>query len=321
MDPVFANQAWALAHTARFLAEDAIRRMDRVLGAAAPDSEPYMMAHLWAGFANRLLGENMCFSVIDGGAPGDSDVHFDRAEAQFTRTMQLAAAQGFPDVETAALAGRASVRAWLGRWSEAAQDAASVPADFMWEFPTSRESTALHNGFARANDPYSRWSVDGSWIEEYVLATADPRTPWGTEDRERQAEDPSIEWLPEQKYGPGNFDAPHQLHQGTEMRLLIAEDLLRSGSWAEAVDTVNAIRAEAGVQPQVATNAAEAWTALKLERLIVLWLEGRAMWDHRRYREENTPGPLPSLLDVTGRDLCYPISQVEMDTNDNVPDA
>lgn len=317
MDPVFANGAWALAHTARFLAEEGIRRMDGTLGAAAAQSEPYMMAHLWAGFANRLLGENMCFSVIDGGPARDSDVHFARADSQFTRAMDLAVTQGKTNVQSAARAGRASVRASLGQWPQAMADAAGVPASFVWFFPTSAEAVEIHNSFARANNPYRRWSVDGTWVKDYFTATADPRTPWGTDTR--KAEDANIVFLPEKKYGPGNFAVPHRLSQGAEMRLIIAEGLLRSGSWPAARDTVNAIRAGVKVPLRTATSPAEAWTALKLERLIVLWLEGRAMPDHRRYREEGTPGPLPALLDVTGRDLCYPISQIELDTNPNIP--
>ena len=319
MDPVFADDVWSGAHTARFLAEDGIRRMEEALGAGTAASEPYLMAHLWAGFANKMLGENMCYSVIDGGSPGDHKIHFERAEGQFTRAMELAATQGISDVGTAALAARAVVRAWQGKWSEAVSDAAGVAPNFEWFFETSKELSSLHNGFARANDPYSRWSVDGTYFEDYFLQTDDPRTPWGTEDRERQAEDPTIDWLPENKYGPSNFEAPHRVGLGPEMQLLIAEERLRAGDWTGALVIINQRRADVGVPLRTASSLDEAWTALKLERMIELWLEGRALWDHRRYREENTPGPLPAILDVTGRDLCWPISVTERETNPDVP--
>ena len=319
MDPRFADNAWEGGHKARWLAEDGIRRMEEVLGAGTDASEPYLMAHFWAGFANKLLGENMCYSVIDGGSPGDHKIHFERAEGQFTRAMELAAAQGISDVGTAALALRAIVRAWQGKWPEAVSDAAGVAPNFEWEIPTSADESQLHNGFTRANDPYSRWSVDGTYFEDYFLQTDDPRTPWGTEDRERQAEDPTIDWLPENKYGPSNFEAPHRVGLGPEMQLLIAEGLLRGGDGPGALVIINQRRADVGVTLRTASSLDEAWTALKLERMIELWLEGRALWDHRRYREENTPGPLPALLDVTGRDLCWPISLAERETNPNVP--
>jgi hypothetical protein len=64
---------------------------------------------------------------------------------------------------------------------------------------------------------------------------------------------------------------------------------------------------------------------MKLEKLIELWLEGRAVGERRRWMGDGAdtaaPGPLPASLrmdDRTGKDRCYPISQQELDTNPNL---
>ena len=78
-----------------------------------------------------------------------------------------------------------------------------------------------------------------------------------------------------------------------EMQLIIAEAQLRAGNWAGALVIINVRRGQLGVPLRTASTAEEAWTALKLERFIELWLEGRALGDHHRYLDDSTPGPLP----------------------------
>lgn len=87
----------------------------------------------------------------------------------------------------------------------------------------------------------------------------------------------------------------------------------------------------AGVPDATATNATEAWTALKRERAIVLWLEARRLGDLRRWAANGTPGALDALEMVSGdapvgshlaqQDLCVPTPPSEQDTNPNVPSA
>jgi len=68
------------------------------------------------------------------------------------------------------------------------------------------------------------------------------------------------------------------------------------------------------------------WTWLKLEKLIEIWLEGRALGERRRWAGDGTdktaaPGDLPANLrmdDRTGKDRCFPISLNEYNTNKNL---
>ncbi|TVR64873.1 MAG: hypothetical protein EA422_05560, partial [Gemmatimonadales bacterium] len=76
--PDEVNQDWARMHRARWVAENGLERMQRVLGADFEEYPGTPRAYLYAGFANRLLGENACVAVIDGGAAQPSSVHFER---------------------------------------------------------------------------------------------------------------------------------------------------------------------------------------------------------------------------------------------------
>ena len=126
-DIVDRQTTWDVMQRARWVASAGVVRLKESLGSNYASSIHAARANVFAGFANRLLGENMCFAVIDGGAVQDRSVHFELAEAYFTEAATVAAAAGDDDTEWAALGGRASVRAWQGNWSGAATDAAAVP--------------------------------------------------------------------------------------------------------------------------------------------------------------------------------------------------
>jgi hypothetical protein len=74
-----------------------------------------------------------------------------------------------------------------------------------------------------------------------------------------------------------------------------------------------------------AVSADSAWTYLKLETLIEVYLEGRSLGYRRRWdgagKDPKTPGGLPDLLrmdDRKGKDTCFPIGRTEMNTNPNL---
>src|SRR6185436_3332893 len=115
--PEDVNPDWSNMQTARWTAESGLVRMQKVLGSAFETNTHTPRAYLYGGFANRLLGENMCVAVIDGGPAQSDSVHFARAESLFTRAYTLATAQNNTNTATAALGGRASVRAWQGNWT------------------------------------------------------------------------------------------------------------------------------------------------------------------------------------------------------------
>ena len=110
------------------------------------------------------------------------------------------------------------------------------------------------------------------------------------------------------------------------MRLIEAEAKLKGGDVAGAMALVNKHRVSLGLTPWTATTATDAWTMLKRERGIELWMEGRRLGDLRRWKAASTPGTLSdfeiaggskSYLDAN-QDLCYPIPLSETQTNPNL---
>jgi hypothetical protein len=75
-------------------------------------------------------------------------------------------------------------------------------------------------------------------------------------------------------------------------------------------------RAEFDMGPvNTPANTAEAWELLRFERAATTWLEGRRLWDLRRWQAE---GGVIADPFAAGRDLCFPISREEKRVNPNV---
>lgn len=313
---------WNNGQRARWVSEHVVERMRETEGDGFANYELGGRALLWVGYANRLLGENMCVGIIDGGPIQSSTVYFDRAEAAFSEALQIGVTVNKTDLATAARAGRASVRLDLGKWAEAAADASAVPTSFAFQVQYSSlagEWNAIAESVRSA--PYRTTTVWTTPYEQYYLDTKDPRTAWaknatypyGDTPREGQ----NIPFYAQKKFTAQN--SPINLSSGPEMRLVEAEVALRAGNWQQALNLINGLRTAAGVVLATATNADETWTALKRERGIVLWLEGRRLGDMRRWLAENAPGQFNPLEDMTGKSVCMPISLTELYTNANIP--
>jgi starch-binding outer membrane protein, SusD/RagB family len=319
------NGLWADMHTARWTAEHGIERMRTIENFNFEASAHVTRAFFLAGIANRTLGENVCATAIDGGPEQPHTVHFERAEQQFTEAARLATAQGNSALRLAALAGRASVRAWLGRWDEAVQDAQQVP--------TSHVTSALYsaNSGRERNYMYQETHVRFEitvYNTFWAGVAKDPRVPWDTlldasGKKPRNGQDGRTPHFRQRKYP--SFDTDIPLVKGTEMRVLEAEARLRANDIAGAFESINTMRAfytslpDSSFRdlPALAAPATlqEAWPILQRERGAVVWLEGRRLWDLRRWNEE-TGMAHNSFLD--NRDTCIPISQNERLSNPNL---
>jgi starch-binding outer membrane protein, SusD/RagB family len=323
------DDAWNAAQLARWVAEDAVRRFRDVMGAQFNSYDLGAKALLYAGYANRLLGENMCEAVIDGGAPSDYKDYFRRADRALTEAISVAGAAGDARVSTAATAARASVRLMLGDDVGAASDAAAVPTDFVFQAVYGIEDEDYYNFlyWVNANQPYREISVWATFYEQYYQATGDPRVAWGTDSLIPTAEFQYVPWFFPTKYT--GRESPINLSSGREMRLVEAEIALRAGDWPTAMSKINGVRtavmsdtAVTGdtipqpLAPWPATNITEAWTALKRERGIELWLEARRLGDERRWVESNTPGDMEDMSDRVR--LCFPIGLGERRANPSV---
>jgi hypothetical protein len=326
------------AQGARWVAEDGARRIREALPAADFAKSPIAATILlYAGFANRLLGEGVCETVIDGGPIQPYSVHFTRAEAAFTEAIAIARAAANVNLERAALSGRASVRIWLGNWDGAVADAALVPKTFRYQLNYNNLDREQLNSFwfSVNGTTFRNVTVWSTWYAANFDEFKDPRTAYATYPQWRFAQGQvgdlgdgrgelgQVLFYQQRKHT--SEAAPIDVADGREMQLIIAERMLRTGDMAGALTIINDLRRDAGVTARTATTIEQAWTWLKLEKLIELWLEGRAMGERRRWdgagRDPAVPGPLPALLrmdDRRGKDKCFPISQQEKDTNPNL---
>jgi len=308
------NDHWQFAQQARWVAEDGVRRMRVTLGDKFATTALAAEALVYVGYSNRLLGENMCDGVIDGGPIEPRTVYFTRAEAAFTEALTVAVAANSAKLELAARAGRASVRVWLGNWPGAVADAKLVPSSFVHQAKYTAADLDQYNRifWANSNQPYRAHSEVGTFYELYYLTTNDPRTPWKKNPAIPTGTQTNVPWYFQTKFD--KRESPVNLASGHEMRLIVAESLLRSGDWEGALNAINQLRSEVGVIPWTATNSTEAWVALKRERGIELWLEGRRLGDLGRWITEKVPG---DVEDMTGRNTCFPIGQTEREANPN----
>lgn len=325
VSPAFSSDDWTAANLARFVAEDALRRFaaNSANPLTAPKPNQNAEAAVYAGYANRLLGENFCEAVIpvtnaDGSlSPGSLSPftdYFTRAETHFTNALAFAAqATGTDTVRAkqlrdAAWAGRASVRAdlasyGLGTWANAASDAALVTSNTMtFQLPFSAQDQNQYNYiyWARGNAPYRAHTQWGTFYEGYfrtsktvALPAGDTRVRWDTTALTGDAAVSKflglVPFWPEAKHTAQN--SPINLSSGWEMRLIEAEAALAGNDVATAVARMNLRRTNLGLPTYSAAISVDSgWTLLKLERGLELWLEARRLGDLRRWITNSVPG-------------------------------
>ena len=310
--PEDVNGDWARLHTARYVAEAGLVRMKTVLGTGFETNANTPRAYLYAGFANRFLGENVCNAVYDGGPALPNSSHFVRAESLFTRALTISRALNNTALTNAALAGRAQVYANQGKWTEAAADAALVPTTFrhnaVFSLNTTRENMDL------AAQTITRREVT-VWNTVWV-ADRDPRVLYDTVKTGTtitKGQDGATNFFRQKKYI--TLGDPMALAKGTEMLLIRAEAALRANDLTNAMLFINQGRTAATLAPLTATTVAGAYVHLMRERGAVLWLEGRRLFDLKRWLAEGRNTTLQ------GRSTCIPISLEERGANPNVTGA
>lgn len=319
---------WTEQQRARWMAEDAFRRFSEVEDVADVNSYgPAAEVALIAGYANRLLGENYCQAIIDGGEAQPRTVFLTRAEEWFTRAMAIGQAAGESKIATAAQAGRASVRMDLGNWAGAVSDANAIPAGFAYQAEYNAIDSEQFNRlyWAGAGQPYRSFSAWNTQWEDYYSETGDPRVSWKWRLRSNPSQEFDGTEPPASYAEAGTGDAavsivkavlpdervPHftqtkypreasniNLSTKWEMNLIVAENHLRNGDFASAVTLMNLRRADLGLDALAPASLEEAWTLFKRERGAELWLEARRMWDLSRWKADNTPGALHPKEDI-----------------------
>ena len=348
VDDISANMYnWSQA--ARWQAEDGVRRLRDVLGTGFNTNPVAARLLMFVALTNRVLGENFCEAVIDGGVKEANSVYFDRAETAANEAIAVATAIGASADSTrfAALAVRATARLYKGNFAGAAADAALVANTFSLSAPYDE---TIQNIIVQANDfavggSFRATSVWRSFFDNYYRTTGDQRVWWDSTFTATGAvavgEITTVRWYFPRKYIPTRTTTdrgqPIKLISGREMRLIQAEVFLRAGDFASAAPLINGLRTgvavrtgSAALSPWTITNVREGWNALRKERSIELWLEARTMGDLRRWIADGT---YKSQFDITPAGtgingspdnvadrirLCFPISRGERNTNANL---
>lgn len=337
------NQSrWGYAARARWVAEDAIRRISDLVDDPGSNADVGEVT-LYAGFANRLKGDTFCDAVIDGGPLEEHTAFSSRAEGYFTDAISIAENVGDEEMRIAAYGGRAQARIMLGDWDGALSDAEMVETGFVYEQihsdNASREHNGVHNWATRGDNgqqisvwgtPFAEWGleVNGEYDSE-----GDPRVPFErifTDEGEQATGGDNVRplWY-SLKYESRNSPIP--IVKGTEMRLIEAEaSLVQNQNVNEAVNKINEVRELHGLDAHDPADydLNSVWELLMKEKGIELWLEGRRIADLRRWSE--TPGSVPfevirgddnnpiNVLDVDV--MCLEVSSNEINSNPNITD-
>ena len=322
IDKEDVNGMWGSMHRARWVAESGVERMRTVLDTLYDRSVLSLRANVYAGFANRLLGEHVCDAVIDGGGRQAHTVHFERADSAFTEALRIAAnltGSVRDSLRRAAYGGRASVRAWMGHWDEAVLDAQQVPPSYTFWTRYSTNTPAENNDLVFETNNRLEYTVfNTQWAQVF----RDPRVPWDSVKTSGGApqvgQDGRTTFFRQRKFNGLDADVP--LTKGTEMLMLRAEAALRDGDVQGAMGLINQQRAfysttQNPLPALTATTEAEAWPILQTERAAVLWMEARRFWDLRRWNAE--PAPIKNTY-LDTRDKCIPVSENEEQSNPNV---
>lgn len=268
------------AQRGRWIAEEAARRfLSGEAGVKDPSKYPLLAeAYLWAGLANRVLGENMCTAVRDGGPAENKLKHFEWAIEQFNKAETVGRAAGLTNLVNAATGARAAANLWLGKGAEARADALKIPFTFKF---TTQYSGADHSNYIYAvvmSFGFQSASYWGTPAHTHFLTTGDNRVAWGYDNGSippyaagrtyavrgqthpaRQSWGSALVpmYYPLRGYAPRKpnielrlFEPNRENQQrlqmnivtGREMALVIAETYLMEGNWQTAMQYISQVR-------------------------------------------------------------------------------
>lgn len=331
---------YAPMQRARFLGEDAASRLKTILGDSAARDLRVARSLAYAGHSYVALGEMMCVTPIDMGAPKSSEEIFADAIARFEEAITTATAArqhalGLTPANTAAAAAADSVRnfALVGA-ARAALDrnekerasafAAQVPADFAFYAYYSANSSGENNR------TWNRLTVGkNAWLNStpFEAMVGDPRIPRindGTSNTGTPLSPPSYSTYSGTVAGaPFTADVRVRIASGLEARYIIAE---AQGPTAATLTFVNERRA-AGQQAPVDLAGNALMAELRDQRSRDFYLDNHRLGDLRRYKAYANVDLFPKGAypgSTSGQVYneavtCWPLPTNEINDNPNIP--
>lgn len=333
---------YAPMQRARFLGEDAARRLKVILGDSASRDLRVARSLAYAGHSYIALGEMMCVTPIDLSAPKSSAEIFADAIVRFQEAITIANAakahlqtQPPSAANTNAQAATDSVRyfalvgaarAALNRNDKtgAIAFANQVPATFdfraYYHDNTTGQRTRIYDRLQLGS---SAWMVN----TPFLAMAGDPRVPRITTPASRAGtplSPPSYSsWNNTVAGAPFEAITTVRIASGLEARYIIAE---AQGPTAATLAFVNERRA-AGLQSPVTLTGDALMAELRDQRSRDFYLDNHRLGDLRRYKEFYNvdlfpKGPYPGSTSGAVYNesvFCWPLPVNELTGNPNIP--
>jgi starch-binding outer membrane protein, SusD/RagB family len=303
--------------TARYDADHAVANLTKWSdGQVSNRATLLAVANLYAGFSYAWLGMSMCQAAFDNGPAVNQKGMFALAEARFTAALAAAPA-GADSIKYAALVGRARVRLYMNTATSLAgalADAQLVPKGFVMNSSNDASALRNYNRIYTITAQYGFYSIP-TWSQNLTTETGqvDPRSAV-TLTTTRSADNKNTPIYVPNKYAGGDAVAI-PIARYEEAQLIMAE--IQGG--ATAVSIINAMRADAGVNPYTGpTDAASIKNLIISERQRVLFVEGQRNYDVERFAIPFNPPvgtDFPTGGGQYGNTTCLPLPDIEKFNN------
>jgi hypothetical protein len=308
---------------ARATADFASSQYNRLDAGAVGQSEVLSLA----AFAYVLFAENYCsgvpFSTLDAnntivyGDPQTRDQVLQTAIAKFDSAITIATAKQDADLLNLARVGKGRALLDRGQFADAATAVAGVPTSFEYLVRSSANSLRQNNGI---------WNYTAN-----TFAFSVPDREGGNGLPYLSANDPRLDVVATGQRGfdratPFNLQLKYPdlqsdvvLASGIEARLIQAEAQFRAGTPGPAINTLNALRAAAGLGALTDPGAEIARANLLFrERAFWMWGTSHRLGDMRRLvrqysRQQSTVFPVGEYHKggEYGSDVNFPVSSDE----------
>jgi starch-binding outer membrane protein, SusD/RagB family len=274
-------------------------------------------AAAYAGYSRVLLGEGMCTVAFDTGPELQPAQVFAQAEAMFTEAL---AGTPATDILNMARVGRARARLDLGRYDDAAADAALVPVGFVKTAGYSTASTRRENAVFDENNFNGNNTVNERYRPTMMQfqGVPDPRVP--VVNANKTGFNGVTPLWTQMKYP--SKSAAMRVATWDEAQLIIAEARWRANDEQATVAIINTLhsRTTPALPAFQSTSRQEIWDQLMYERRAALFLETHHLGDIRRYDWPLYPGPGTRDENgiVYGDQRCLPLPDIERNNNPNL---
>ena len=299
---------------ARYDADHAINNLKKWTDTQVPGRATLLaISQLYAGLSYAWLGMSMCEAAFDNGPAVKQKGMFALAESRLTDAIASAPA-GADSIKNAAYVIRARVRLYQGNTAGALTDAQQVPKGFVMNSSNDASSVRLYNRIYAITKQFGFYSIP-TWSQNMTTETGqiDPRSAVQVTTTRAQDNKNTPIYVPN-KYSSGDA-APTPIARYEEAQLIIAE--IQGG--AQAVAIINAMRADANVNPYTgATTPAAIQSLIISERQRVLFLEGQRNYDIERFQIPFNPPvgtDFPTGGGQYGNTTCLPLPDIEKNNN------